>query len=577
MNLNALMAAMGAGAADSNKRIEGEIAAIQQDNAQLLELGTLNLADAAAATQAQQQAAQLKIANDAVRNQARDKAQAIAGLDPNDAENQYVQSMAELTATQEARKKVRGQYDKLASTNFFDDPMGYIMAQMDLPSVSAQHNALAAKEDAAVENVAIRTRMLTQYTSAVTANTAGELAKQAQAAAQADAIAANVKLREAAMGLVGQQSAARARLIQLEDKRFDNLRQALGTQMQFAQYQMSLADRQEARALRRADMEAKLADKKTKDEAISRLDANVTMISGMLGQVGPDGKPLVNSLEMIKAMPKKDVQEAWWQRAQTADLGDGLDESLGFFDKYANRQVLNQQNRGMVMAADGLKIGLQAYEDAVRRPDPKNPLAKPPAAKDVPKIAAATYQAELIASASDPKAPLSLTDPKYDRVFNPYRAQHAVLVDQINADPKLAALKDNVMVKALGTIMGALPPGTERLSGEDEQRAIKVAVQAAAKQGLPPREIGRQISQYYSVAARKNLEFFNYDQFDLAPQTRYQAAIKTDGMFSDVLKADLINQAEAERLAARLLVPSYARLPKVQQEALLGIQTGAAR
>lgn len=570
MNLNALMAAMGAGAAESNKRIEGEIAAIQQDNAQLLELGTLNLADAAAATQAQQQAAQLKIANDTVRNQARDKAQAVAGLDPNDMENQYVQSMAELTATQAERRKVRSEYDKLASVNFFDNPIGYIFAQMDLPSISAQHNALAAKEDAAVENVAVRTRMLTQYTSAVTANTAGELAKQAQAAAQADAIAANIKLREAAMQLVGQQSAARARLIQLEDKRFDNLRQALGTQMQFAQYQMSLEERREAREQRRRDMEAKLADKKAKDEAVSRLDANVALISGMLGQIGPDGKPLVNSLEMIKAMPKKDVQDAWWQRAQTADLGDGLDESLNFFDKYANRQTLNQQNRGMVMAADGLKIGMQAYEDAVRRPDPKNPMAKPPAAKDVPKIAAASYQNDLVSSASDPKAVRSLTDPHYDKVFNPYRAQHAVLLDQINADPKLATLKDNVMVKALTTVMSALPPGTERLTGEDEQRAIKVAVQTAAKQRLPIREIGKQISQYYAVAARKNLEFYNYDQFDLPLQTRYQAAIKTDGMFSDVLKADLINQAEAERLAARLLTPSFSRLPRIQQEALLG-------
>lgn len=570
MDLNALMAAMGAGAAESNKRIEGEVVAIQQDNAQLSELGTLNLADAAAAVQVQQQAAQLKIANDTVRDQARNKAQAVAGLDPNDMENQYVQSMAELTAAQTERRKVRTEYDKLASVNFFDNPIGYIFAQMDLPSVSAQHNALAAKEDAAVENVAVRTHMLTQYTSAVTANTASELAKQAQAAAQADAIAANIKLREAAMQLVGQQSAARARLIQLEDKRFDNLRQALGTQMQFAQYQMSLAERQEARAQRRIDMETKLADKKAKDEAVSRLDANVALISGMLGQIGPDGKPLVNSLEMIKAMPKKDVQDAWWQRAQTADLGDGLDESLSFFDKYANRQTLNQQNRGMVMAADGLKVGMQAYEDAVRRPDPKNPMAKPPAAKDVPKIAAATYQAELVSSASDPKAVRSLTDPQYDKVFNPYRAQHAVLLDQINVDPKLAALKDNVMVKALTTVMSALPPGTERLTGEDEQRAIKVAVQTAAKQKLPIREIGKQISQYYAVAARKNLEFYNYDQFDMPPQTRYQAAIKTDGMFSDVLKADLINQAEAERLAARLITPSFSRLPRIQQEALLG-------
>ena len=109
------------------------------------------------------------------------------------------------------------------------------------------------------------------------------------------------------------------------------------------------------------------------------------------------------------------------------------------------------------------------------------------------------------------------------------------------------------MVKALETVQAALPPGTVRLTGADEQRAIGVAILTGKDQKLPPKEIAAQISAYYGTAAKKNLEFYAYDQLGLPPQTRYMVKIPQVGFRNEDLTADVINQADAERLVTKTL------------------------
>jgi len=571
MDINGMLASMGALTAESNKRIEAGTEQLRADSANIRNLSELNLQDGAKSLEAIKAASDEKLTTEFVRNSARERAQAIAGLDPNQLENEYTRSLAKLTTAQTEREKVFDQYGKLASINFFDDPVGYIFAQMDMPTVATKHNMLLAQEDAAKENVAARTTMLQQYNSTVTANTAEQLNKAQAAQAQAEILQAQMKLRESAANMIGKQAEAQARIIQMEDKRFDNIRQAMGMQLQAAQFQMSLEERKEARkariqqaqdaleerqanradrALYRKDREAAEAEKA---QAIARFDTNTSIVSGMLGQVGPDGKPLINKFEMVKAIPDAKKRQEWLERVQAADLGGTVNEALSFFNSNANRTVLAKTSPGLLKSAQGLTVALQGYEDAARRPDPANLAAKPPAAKDVPDIAGRMLTAELIASASDPKAKKVLTDKAFDGMFNPYRADHAIMLDQIKGDPKFAALKNNVMVKALETVQAALPPGTLRLTGEDEQRAIGVAILTGAGQKLPPKEIAAQISAYYGTAAKKNLEFYAYDQLGLPPQTRYMVKIPQAGWRNEALTADVINQADAERLVTKTL------------------------
>ena len=171
MDLNAILQTLTQSTAQSNQRIDEVAASLQKDTARMTELMTANTQDAVTAAQLGAQAGAQRAAITYQQNATKEKAQEIAGLNPDDQENEYVRSMAALTAAQTERAPIKDEYDKLTQVNFFDNPVGYILAQMQLPQVAAKHNALVERENAAEQNILTRTRMLQAYNNTTVANT----------------------------------------------------------------------------------------------------------------------------------------------------------------------------------------------------------------------------------------------------------------------------------------------------------------------------------------------------------------------------------------------------------------------
>ena len=106
MDINGMLASMGAMTAESNKRIEAGTEQLRADSANIRNLSELNLQDGAKSLDAIKAASDEKLTTDFVRNSARERAQAIAGLDPNQLENEYTRSLAKLTTAQTERETV---------------------------------------------------------------------------------------------------------------------------------------------------------------------------------------------------------------------------------------------------------------------------------------------------------------------------------------------------------------------------------------------------------------------------------------------------------------------------------------
>lgn len=558
MNINTLLQSLGAATQESDTRIQAEIEATRADNAKVAQLSQLNLDDMRSALGMQQDAASVKAANELATRMQLERAQSVAGFDPRAAEDEFTRSMAKLTAAQTERVTVRKEYDKLQQTNFFDDPLGYIFAQMDMPTVAAKHNSLVDLELDSAANVEMRSSMLKQYNSAVTANTANELAAQNAALAKASALESQVKLREAELSISARQAADRWKLVQMEDKLIDNKSRALNTQLNIAQAQMAMEDRREARAERIALSRERLADKRLKDEEVARVDTNLATLSARLGQVDASGRPLIHSQEALRKSPLTAKQKAeFYQAAQTGMFGNDILDSLAFLAGSANSRVLARTDKGFVDMLAGVKNGITTYQSQVRKPDK---LGNSPKEKEVLPLAADAYLQSVVASASDPKAAQSLTGELFDTVFNPYRAPHLAVVDSaLSGSGKLGALKDNLLVKAVQTVQTAKGAGADgTFKGVDERRAIKVAVELGTKQGLPVKEIARQIGDYYTAATALGADLYHYESINLPTQTRYMATVDGTGVFGDPMRVDMLNAASRERAVAKLIAPARA-------------------
>lgn len=553
MDLNAILQTLTQSTAQSNQRIDEVAASLGQDTARMQELMTANTADLQKAAALGAQAGAQKAAITYEQNTTKEKAQAIAGLNPADQENEYVRSMAALTAAQTERAPIKSKYDQLTQISFLDNPVGYLMAQLELPQVAAQHNALVDRENAAQENVLTRTRMLQAYNSTTVANTAGQIQEAQLKEAEARNLDAQVQLRNEEMkngSLIAQR---KMQMAQLEDKKADNLRAALGTQLSVAQFQMSLQDRQEAREERAARMRVTLAEQKDKDLRESQYNEGLARVSKLLGL------PIVMDMKTLKQMPNVKMQQAWLDAATTGSLGSDLRESLGFVHEAATMPTLQRQNPGFAQAIGAMDSAIKGYGNTLSD-DARKKTGKPLAIKDLETLAPKTYAIDVVEAASNPGFKRNLSDKSWDNTFNPYRAPHTAVLQDTESGP-LAALKDNVMVKALTTVVPTIPPDSRGFRGEDEARAVRIVGNLVAEKKLTAKEAAAQVSQYYRVATGKSRDLYGYEVLNLPPQTRYNVTVQTGGWQSAPVNADLLNTASVERLLTRIAVAPQHAIP----------------
>jgi hypothetical protein len=567
MDVSGILGMLTGQAAAANNQIDAVTQQLTNNTAEMQQLMDANLQDAGAMIGAGVNIANQKaeIAYNTAKTQ--EQAQAVAGLSREDQSNQYIQSMAELTAAQQERKQVKAKMDALTEVSFFDSPIGYILNRMELPAVAAKYNNLIDRETAAAENIATRTNMLKQFnTTTIAANADAQRQVDLQAAQllQHQATSQMREQRIKNMSQLGQQALQTANLA---DKKFDNLAKIANTQISMEQFAEMRAERAEARALRREEMNARLADKKTKEEAKSQIDGNIANVSAILGVVDANGEPLIKDVATLETAVKDTKKRDMWKNAAfTGTIGSDLRESVMFFRDNANRTYLGSNNAMLLRAGDGFYQGLLSTANSMNVMDPKT--GKLPSQKDIAAQAPEQYEAKLVGSAALRAGQTkTLTDKEFDSVFNPYRAPHALMLENIKKG-NIVGLEGNVLVDALSTVAAAKTNGGN-MTGADEQEAFKVVGELVKQRKIDPKIAAVQIANYYKTAASvADRAYGTTAIFNLPKQTSYAATVEIPGQVygTNPMQVDLMNPANVERALAQYVVKTATNIGQARRD-----------
>lgn len=538
LDLNALLSQMTSTAAQRQQGVISQLETMNADTAAMQEMMTVNTQEATQVAQTSADLAARTAAVEYARNKTMENAQAVLGLNPDDVNNQLATSMAEYNAAETQRKASKQQFDKLSQISLLDNPLGWLAAQLQLPQVAAQNNAAVDTRDAAVANIATRQQLLTAHRSAVTANTAAQVQQIKLDTAQNELAAARIKIREAEIQNSSIIAGRKLQAYQLSDKLFDIESDLINKQLAVGQYMMSLEERREARAERAAQAAERLAAKKAQAEDIAALDVQLGRVSQFLGLTTP------MNAEILKRMPDPKKRQAWIEAATTGQIGADLVGALQFINANGNTALLRQNNPGVATAAQNFAAGIDSYSAEVQRKSRAE--GKTPKPADIVAQANDAYTNDIIASASRPGTGNSLTSPRWDSVFNPYKAQHHVMLDEIKSG-KLP-LQNNALVKELQLLRDTDRNGNAtNLSSEQELTALK-AVALQVKSGkLKIDEASQQVAEYYRLAAGKNRELYQYELFNLPPQTSYRGQIPGTGFLQGPAEVELMSPTSVKK------------------------------
>lgn len=492
------------------------------------------------------QTAALKAERDFKIQSAQERAAAVVGLNEDDLENELVRSMREYNAAEDERKMARTKYDQLASTSLLSNPIGYIMAQLELPAASAEHNALLAKREAAADNIETRQQLLQAHKSAMVVNTADMTKEIAAQVASQEAAAARLRLREAEAANISKIAGQKLQEYQHRNSIFAIQDAAFAKQLQVAQFQMNLEDRQEARKERAAAAAARMKDKQTEEEELAEFDAQLQRVSQFVGLATP------MTVELWKKIPDPKRRQAWLEAATTGQIGSDIADTLQFINTSGNMAALNQNNPGVGYAARNFSTALGQYASTIDRQAKASgtPIKK---LEELNRLATESYSKAIVMSASDPNSAQNLTAPQWNETFNPYRAQYKTLLDEVDKGP-LAALSNNVVVKAAKSVLPLADPNNPNLDTRSEQRMLQLVGEMVKNKDIGLDEAAQQITQFYGLSAEKNRKLFQYDLFNLPAQTRYMATIPATDMWGQTVNVDLMNAASVKRALAKQAV-----------------------
>lgn len=534
LDLNSLLGQL-TGTAQQRQEMYGQQAQqMTADTEALQGLMTANTQEAMQVAQAAADTAAKTAAVEYTRAKTLEAAQATLGLNPDDVNNQLAQSMATFNSVDEQRKQARQQFDQLSQISLLDNPLGWIAAQLQLPQVAAKNNALVDQRDAAASNIATRQQLLAAHKSAVTANTADSVQQVRLEEVNNQLAAARIKVREAEIANSSTIAGRKLQAFQMSDKVFDIESDLVNKQLQVGQYMMSMQERQEARAARAAEATDRLSRKNAEEADLAAFDVSLGRVSQFLGM------PVPMTAELLKRMPDAKKKQAWVEAATTGQIGSDLISSVAFINTNGNPAALRTNNPGVAAAVNGFGAGIESYAAEVQRKD----VAKTLKPAQVVAQASDAYTNEIIASASRPGTGNSLTSPRWDTVFNPYKAQHKVLLDEIKSG-KLP-LADNVLVKSL-QLVPSIKEGTGNVTSADELTALKSVAEQVRQGKITIDAASQQVAQYYQVAATKNRQLYQYDLFNLPAQTSYLGQLPGSGLMAKPVDVELMSPVSVRK------------------------------
>ena len=514
-------------------------------------LGQQNIAAGQMVNQLTQQLAGQKAEIEFRANSVAEQTQALLGMDPEQAENELTRSVAAMTAAQQNKAAVRAEYDQLSQVDFLSNPIGYIFAQLKMPSVAARHDNLAAAEASATANIDTRLNLIKKANSTLTANTAAAAKELTLGAARANAEAATIKLREEEMKNNSAGATAAMQVAQLQDKVFDNRYKAMNLKIQTAQWEDSQALRRMQWQERTEQQQARLEDKKAKDAADAALGVGLQRVSQALGM------PQAITVADFKLMPTSPYKNALAAAAFNNGFGPDLKSSIAtLFELKGDAGAIQNQNPGFAAMLRNTRAGIDSYATSSPATDK---LGKPLSAKDKAAGAMDKYEQEVEESYKIPNAAKPLNSSAWDAqggVFNPYKAEHEVMLDLARNGKTQFKIDNNVWAKALDNMQATTikDPGAP-IPAEAVNKAVDVVVELVKNGQVDPAMAAAHITAYHREAAARNMQFYNYTLMGLPPQDAYRVRLTPKGRLwgrGDAISVDFMNQAQTEKALVTL-------------------------
>lgn len=491
------------------------------------------------------------------KNAQGERAQAIAGLDPADLNNEYVRTMAQLTVTRDQKAAAMQQYRQLTETSFMDNPVGYIFNQLELPKVVQTHNNLVTQQSALEADLQARTALLAQNKSAVTANVADAIKEQNLTAAIAADLESRAKLEQTRMDNLSKIATTRMNELALQDRLVQNTATKYQAGMQMAQFQATQQERAEARAERaaaRAERAERAADaasaKKEKDAQEQALGVGLARVSAALGY------PRQVTVADFKMMPQSKSKQALYNAAVEGTFGDDLASSLSFVSS-GNTAKMQKEDPAFMRGVSALNAAVSSYAAQEAR-KPENAKAKPEAIK---KAGGDEYVLATVKAAHDPKAGTPLNDAKWDTVMNPGRPQDATMLRLIanGVKPELA---NNSYVKVLQTVAATLPPTAPDFKGEHQTAAVQALAELVRTRKIPLAKAAADLVAYTKSATDYNQESMKLASLGFPVQESAYIAVSGGMLGAGTIVGDTLNKSSAENLLVKLATSRAAGLER---------------
>lgn len=483
-------------------------------------------------------------------------AQRVAGLDPDDLNSAYVQSMAQLTDVQMQREAAMQEYRKLTETSFLDNPVGYIFNQLALPQVVQKHNNLATQQDAITGDLATRTQLMYQNKTQVTANVADATKTLRLQEAEVAATAASALLERTRMENFGKVSTSRMNELALQDKIIQNAGTRYTAGMTMANFKAQQQEREDARAERKLRMDEAAKDKVIKDAQEGALAVGLARVSGALGY------PVPVTLDDFKKMPASKSKQALYNAAIEGTFGNDLAESVNFLQS-GNLSKMQSNDPAFVKNLTSLATVVRDYATAANAAAIQA-TGKPLKPEDASAAGATEYVVAIGNAAHDPKALLPINDPYWDGKFMPYRSQDTTMLSltksgsgipvgtKPDGTPLVATLANNSYVKVLDTVASTIPPGTPEFRGQDKTAALQSLAALVRDRKIPLKQAATDLVTYTNTAAAYNQYTMKLASLTIPTQQNAYVRIKSQQRMRESIVGDTMTQAGAENLLMAL-------------------------
>ncbi len=476
-------------------------------------------------------------------NKGREENAAIAGMNPEDGNNLYVQSLAKITESWQAQDAARAEYDKLNSVGFLDNPLGYVMAQLQLPQVATKYNKALTDEQVADTRLRDTVSRINAKDTLIAANTADTLRKVDEQKAKAAGLQAQMQLSKLQMDNVSTIGQRTVQALQIGTVQFQAAKDALSVQMDAAKFKLQQEQvemqRQQMYEIRQEQLKKKGLEAEAAAER-EQLESAASALLGYQGKINPKNLGVKERAQYEKVV-------------QTLQLGSDPYQALQTIQAIGNPQVMMQTNGGLGEMVQGTSVAIRQAADAYKKvPENKLRTLKPGEAETE---GAKQWQADTYGSASSFGAGFPINNPRWDAQFNPYKPKYLAVVDAAKAGA-IPALKDNAAVAIIETI--PRDPTAGNLTGKQLETVVQTMAQRVANGTLGLDKAAQDLVALNKIGATMNREQLGYEVMGLPQQQRLILNVPGLAAFSDPQQLDGMDLASTKSALSKMARQSSA-------------------